>query len=267
MAKQLTKRQQRRQDRIAAQKAAQSAAPPSGLPDMAVADKLSPSEQGIYTGGTELTNQALDMAGANLGGTKLGTAFDPTLAERTTSGDLLADRQRIEEEVFGRLTRDMDQNFAKDKEQLEQTLAGKGIPFSADPNSRYQQEMRAINDRYDRYKLDARRQATELGGGEFSRSFGIGEQLRANQLSEQQGIRNQQLGEVGTLANTGPGLQNFFNMAGIQNQEDQLALQKFIAQLQSKTAKGVAKINQGPSGGGGLTPDQQAAKDEAAAGF
>lgn len=264
MAKQLTKRQQRRQDRIAAQKAAQSAAPPSGLPDMGVSDKLSAPEQDIYTSGEGLTNQALDLAGQNLGGTKLGTAFEPTLAERTTSGDLLADRQRIEEEVFGRLTRDMDQNFAKDQQQLEQTLANKGIPFGSE---RYKQEMQNLNDRYDRSRLDARRQATELGGGEFSRSFGIGEQLRANQLSEQQGIRNQQLGEVGTLANTGPGLQNFFNMAGIQNQEDQLALQKFIAQLQAKTAKGVAKINQGGSGGGGLTPDQQAAKDEAAAGF
>ena len=264
MAKQLTKRQQRRQDRIAAREAAAAGAPPSGLPDMAVADKLSPSEQGIYTGGTDLTNQALDMAGANLGGTKLGAAFDPTLAERTTSGDLLADRQRIEDEVFGRLTRDMDTNFSKDQQQLEQTLANKGIPFVSEC---YKQEMQNLNDRYDRSKLDARRQATELGGGEFSRSFGIGEQLRANQLSEQQGIRNQQLGEVGTLANTGPGLQNFFNMAGIQNQEDQLALQEFIAKLQAKTTKSVAKINQGGSGGGGLTPDQQAAKDEAAAGF
>lgn len=260
MAKQLTKRQQRRQDRIAARNAA---APAGGLP---VADKLSATEQNIYTGGTELTDKALDMAGANLGGTQLGTAFDPQLAARTMEGDLLGDRQRIEEEVFGRLTRDLDQQYKQTREQTEQTLANKGIPYSNDPNSRYQQELMAVDKRFDLARTDARQRAAEIGGGEYSRSFGIQEQLRANQFSEQQGTRNQQLGEVGSLANTGPGLQNFFSMAGIQNQEDQLALQKFIAQLQAKTAKGVAKINQGPSGGG-ANPDQLAAQQEAAAGF
>lgn len=250
MAKKLTARQQRREDRIAAKKAAAAAPPPVAEQNIAAQDQLSAT--------------ALDLAGKNLGGTQLGTAFQPQLSERTSGADLAADRQRIEEETFARLSRDMDQRYAQEKEMTAQRLANQGIAYSADPNSRYQQELMGVDKRFDLARTDARQRAAEIGGQEYSRDFGISEQLRANQFSEQQGIRNQQLGEFGTL--TGQGNQSVQNWAlsqGIKNQEDQLALQKYIAQLQAKTQKQIA----GGIGGGGGGSSEPAPPSESAAGF
>ena len=198
------------------------------------------SVQDVKQNQTDIAASAGDAALTNLQGAGLGTSFTPQLTDRTTTGNLEADRSRIEDAVFGTLTRDLDQNYENRRQQVEQTLRNKGIPFSADPKSRYQQELGALNRQYDDARLTARQTATEMGGQEYQRNFDIGETLRSNQFAEQAGTRNQQLGEVNSLSGMGlPGVVGFEQLSDVDKQR---ALEKALAQLNAKTSVKVANI-------------------------
>lgn len=236
-----------------------------------VTQTLSDAQAGLLQSGQGLSQAGLDMAFGALQGSGLGQAFNPQLADRTTTGDLNADRARIEDEVFGRLTRDLDQQYGNAMQAKEQELYNKGIPFSPDPNSRYQQELNAINRRFDDQRADARAQAVQLGGQEFERSFGIGEQLRANQFAEQAGMNNQNLSQIGALQGFGTGLmlpnfqafqgynynpatpfQTYGAMQGFDLQRQQMGNQMAIANMASR-ASGTPESS-GPPIGSGAPP-------------
>lgn len=210
--------------------------PVTGQPT--VTDTLSPEQQRILEQQQGLSATGGEKAQAQL--ENIGQ-FNPE--------DFGADRARIEDEVFARLTRGVDEQQSRDVEQVKQSLVDRGIPYSDDPNSRYQQELQDVNQRYDDARTNARRTATEMGGGELSRQFGIG-----------QSTHQQQLSDVGTLSGLGTGLRmpNFqpyespdYNPAnatdiyatveGNKNQKQQLD----IAQQQA---------NRKPSGGGSSAP-------------
>lgn len=240
--------------------------PETGQPT--VSQTLSPEEQRIYQGGAQLSGYGRELAASRLQSGGFDQAFNPQLNERWSSGQLEADRARIEEEVFGRLTKNLERDQALAMQQAETTLQERGIPYSGDPNSRYQQELRAVNERFDAQKTDARQRAAEIGGQEYSRNFGIGEQLRTNQLGEQQGIRNQNIGEIGTFGQLGPGqtlpqfqgfqapnyapqspLSAYGILQGIQLNKDQLASQNAYQQgVLKNQAASIAKQGNQSSG-------------------
>lgn len=196
---------------------------------------LSGNQQNILTQGEQLTQTGQQIAQNRLSG--LGGAFDPTLAQRTTTGDLNADRARIEEEVFGRLTRGLQDQKQSEKQQLEQNLFNRGIPVGS---KLWNDQLKQFDERFDTQILDARAQAAQMGGEELARSFGINEQLIANQLSQQQGIRNQNLGEASTLQGMGTGLMTpqFTGYQGVEyKQPDVLGAYTGVqAAKQGKTA-------------------------------
>lgn len=165
---------------------------------------LSKEQQDILDKSQGLTQSGLGMAQNVLQGSNLGQAFNPQLAARTSSGDMLTDRARIENEVFGRLTRGMDEEKNRERSQLEQSLFNRGIPVGS---QLFNQQMSEFDKRYDTRAADARAQAAELGGAEWGRSFGINEQLIANQLNQAQSVQNQNLQNVGALSQFGSGLQ------------------------------------------------------------
>lgn len=196
------------------------------------------------TGIDPVTGQGYDQTIAQT--SNLGQAFNPQLTNRTTTGDLAADRARIEADVFSRLTTGLEQDYMNTRKQNEQTLRNKGIPFSADPNSRYQQELGALDRRYDDARLAAKQTATGIGGTEYQRDFDINEGLRQNQFNEQAGVRNQRIGESSGISQIGvPGALSYA----------QLAQQKALAQLQAKNNLQIAK-QRGGGGGGGYDPNQ-----------
>lgn len=204
--------------------------------------------------------------------------FNPDLTPRTGTGDLVADRQRIEDEVFNRLTRGADEQFKRSDQDKAQELHDRGIPMGS---KQYQDEM----DRYEKnkanYYLDARANATQLGGQEYERSFGIGEQTRANDYSqqygrygmnrdtvegrrqnefgEQIGARNQRLGEMDQFYKYGnQPIQNDFQRQQIELQRRQA--NAAINQLRGKKSGGDGRVHgyggQGPTGadyGDGIT--------------
>lgn len=171
-----------------------------------VTTKLSDDQQGIVDKDADISNigreRALQLAGQ--GG--LDKSFTPELQARVGSGDLIADRQRQEQDLSAYLGRDLDTNYAKQKQDLEQTLYNRGIPL--DPNNQqYQDQMKVLDDNFSRQRGDVRAQALQFGGQEMDRTFGQNEQVRANQLAEQSGIRNQNLGEINQWSNAGTGAQ------------------------------------------------------------
>lgn len=127
-------------------------------------------------------------------GLGLGNKFNPNLTARTTTGDLVSDRRRIEDQVFQNLTRNLKRDKAEEGAQLEQTLYNRGI--APDPsNPAYQKAMRDFNERYDQREAAAMGQAVEMGGNEFGRTVGIQEQMRTNDFGQQIGTRQQNFGE------------------------------------------------------------------------
>ena len=165
---------------------------------------LSPEQQKLYEGGTGITSMAQDLAKGRLSGGQFATDFNPTLTDRpvdvrggpgefnpnlttrTATGDLVADRARIEDQVYKNLTRNLGRQYKEERDQIEQTLANRGIPL--DPNSDlYKKTIRDLDERYDQIRENALTQATQIGGEEYGRSVGIGETMRANDYDIQSG--------------------------------------------------------------------------------
>lgn len=220
--------------------------------------KLSDPQQQILEQGQNLTTQGQQLASQTLSGLQAG--FNPETIARTNTGDLAANRARIEEQVFGRLTRGLEEEKANERQQMEQTLRNRGIPLGS---KQFMDQMAAFDKRYDTRIADARAQAAEMGGAEYSRDFGINEQTIANQISQAQAIKNQNLAEAQAYQGMGTGLMNpeFQGYQGTQYQapdvlgaigaqQGQTALN--IEQQKANTAQQLA--NRAPSGGGSATP-------------
>ncbi len=175
------------------------------------------NKQDLAESSSNITKAGIGVAGDLLNQGNFSTAFNPTLTARTGTGNLVADRQRIEDEVFNRLTRGMDTAKNSEREQLSQTLYNRGIPLGSEL---YDKQMEEFDRKYDLAKQDARGQAVQMGGDEYARSFGIGEQTRANELSEQSNIHNQRIGDVGTFA--GIGLAPYTAVQTVKQNQQQL---------------------------------------------
>ena len=215
---------------------------------------LSGDQQKILDQGQNLTQTGQNLAQNTLGGFQAG--FNPQTAQRTTSGDLGANRSRIESEVFGRLTRGMDEQKANDSQQMESTLRNRGIPLGS---KQWNDRMGQLDKRYDTQRADAQSQAVEMGGNEYSRDFGINEQLIANQISQGQSVRNQNLTEASALQGMGTGLMTpeFTGYQGAQYQAPDVlgAANQVTNQQQGNRqldiAQQVANQAKRPAGGGG----------------
>ena len=134
------------------------------------------------------------------------------------------ERARIENDVFSRLTKNLNRDMDRELKTKEQQLYNQGIPYSDDPESRYQKEIRGIQDRYDQVKLDAGQRATEVGGQELQRSFGMGlashqqgqsdvsqyygmgESSQAKQFAQDLATHQQGQSDISFLQNQGTGL-------------------------------------------------------------
>jgi hypothetical protein len=137
-----------------------------------ITTKLSEGQDSILSGMEGASGAALTAASGNLSG------YSPL--DWSGSPD---ERARIEEEVYGRLTRNMDRDRDREFEAMEQRMHNRGIPL--DPsNPAYQRELQALNEKYDAAKANARGQAVEMGGGEMSRSFGIAHTTHGQKMTD-----------------------------------------------------------------------------------
>lgn len=214
----------------------------------ATTEQVQQTQTDIAGAGGKLALDRLQTGGFN-------QAFVPALTPRMSEGDLLAGRDKTEQAVYDRLTRNVNRDYDRERQQVEQDLYNRGIPMAgADaqgkPQGWYQRpEYQGLTDRYDAIRSNAANQAREAGLGEYSTMFGLGETQRQNQYAEQAGTRNQNLSEIGNLSTVGvPGVLSFEQLSDAD--KDRL-MQQALAKLQARTSINVANIGARASGGGG----------------
>lgn len=199
--------------------------PETGKPTQVVT--RSPGQETIASNQDNLTNAGLAYAGEGL--KKLGQF----------------DRTKVEDAVYNSLTRDTNRNEQQDQQGFEQSLNNRGIPYSADPNSRYQNEMKDFQNKYTDIRQGARNQAVITGGQEGRADYG----------SQLQGIQTaQQLG--GGLRSTGtPGFTGTQETYGTPTDQDAALKALGISREQLAIAKQRLNNsgNSGNSGNGGST--------------
>ena len=105
------------------------------------------------------------------------------------------EREKVEGAIFDKLTGQLDQNYENDRTSKEQELHNKGIPYNADPKSRYQQELADVDRRYDEAKNNARATAIQQGGAELQRSYGMGLGTHQQGMGDMAQFYNQGLGQ------------------------------------------------------------------------
>lgn len=116
------------------------------------------------------------------------------------TNDFSQDRQRIEGGLYDKFQRRMGDRFSKQKEDLQQQLANRGIPMGSE---RYNEEMDRFAQRQNDAYLDAQTQAMQMGGTEQQNMFNM------NLTGRQQGIqeRTNQYYQPLTTASTLQGMQ------------------------------------------------------------
>jgi hypothetical protein len=198
-------------------------------------------DQALSLGGRDAAQQLLE--GQNFGADR-----------RALGSDFAADRSRIEDEVYGRLTRGMEEDRGRQLQEVEQRLHGRGIPMGS---QQWDQEMQRFDRQFQERELDARATATQMGGQEYERNFGIQEQTLGNQMNE-----------AGYMSQFGSGLQlpNFQGYQGVQMQAPSalgaavgmggLDIQREQLEMQRQQfEQQMAKANRGGGGGGAPKPN------------
>lgn len=172
----------------------------------------------VRQGATGLNSQLLDM-GQRLGNFGLGLAgnqlrsfegmqpfstgnIDPRFGIPTASN---ADRSRIEDELYGKYTQDLDQNYQQTLEDKKQELADRGITVGSPA---YTAEMDRVDKGYQRQKTEARSQAVAGAGQEMSSQFGMGLQSRQQAVGEMVQDYSMPLSLATSLQGMGYGYQN-----------------------------------------------------------
>jgi hypothetical protein len=159
------------------------------------------------------------------------TAFhqvDPSqLSEFAGTGDLSADRKRVEDAMYERAVGLQQRDFDKRQSDLNTMLVERGLPVGSEIDS-------GERNRFDEMRNEAQQRAAMdaiiYGGDEMQRQFQIAANRRAQEFAEQQGLfgmsaaqRAQEFGEAGDI----------WTMAA-QQRAQQLGEQQALGQEQSR---------------------------------
>jgi len=169
---------------------------------------LSPAMQGLYNtqmnANTDLGNQANAMTGRvnqEMGAPLDWGQFGDVIAG--PEGDSSQNRQRAEDDAYGRSTQRLDPQFASDRATLERQMAGRGLRAG---DSAYDSAMDNFstgkNDAYEMARMGATGEGRMEDQQSFSQSMGANERansLRSQQIQEYLGKRGQSLSEQNAL--------------------------------------------------------------------
>lgn len=168
--------------------------------------ELAPEQQALF----RLQNQ-IGLDSLNLGQRQIGNIsdalsgpFDPVAGRVPLPTDFSADRQRVEDALFNRGSRRLDERFGRQREDLTAQLASQGINSGTEAYSRAFDELSdAENDAFQSLSD----QAVLAGGQEQSRLFGMDLSGRARSFEEAAALRAQPVQELAALLGTSPGVQ------------------------------------------------------------
>ena len=209
--------------------------------NVSTTQSLSPGQQGVLSGLEGSSQGAL--------GTLQGVVSNPGFFQNWAQNP--DSTQGYEDAFFNHLTgagksTGLDATYARDKEQLDQTLANRGIPVGS---KLYNDQMAQLNDRYDTQKADYRNQAVTGGIGAFNQ----GQQNMfqgANTLSGigQSGFFNQQPLDAAGLYGQNQGYR--LGQQQMQSQQDIAAANRAqsAANARSRSGGRAAPLPQSPFG-------------------
>ncbi|CAB4139853.1 Intramolecular chaperone auto-processing domain containing protein [uncultured Caudovirales phage] len=184
------------------------------VPIYSATTTLSPAEQRQLDLNNQINEQALTFGQKQLGSVESALqnpmSFDglPNI-NRDTS----ADRQRIEDTVYRRMTGRLDDRFGRDQAGMENKLANQGIAQGSEAWQNAQKDFSyGKNDAYQ----GAADQAILAGGQEQNRLFGLDLQGRQQGIQERSLQRSQPVNELATMLGFGGGVQSpqFTNTGG-----------------------------------------------------
>lgn len=160
---------------------------------------LSPAQQQIFGLQQGLDTQALGIGQQQVQrvGDALATPFNYNgIPYDPGTYDFSQDRQNVENDLYGRQTRLLDQQYDRQNEQLQQNLADRGISMG---NLGYSQAMQDFANQRDAAYENARSDAIQAGGAEQSRLYGLAQNARQQAIQErayQQNLPIQQLAAI-----------------------------------------------------------------------
>lgn len=202
---------------------------------------LSGNQQGILEGQEALSQWGNNAAMQGIQGAGLNQAFDPSNAQ------FQAQQQHFTDAAFKELTRGWDKEKTKDKTELEQSLANKGIPTLPGASEAYDTANKDFNDYWGNRTDQAHNQAISTGL-----------QMWGDVANTAAGINNQNLGQAKSLSGLGSGVltPNFAAPAQIGfSTPDVAGTAQGFGQLANQ--KAAIRPQGGGGGGGGQQRPQQ----------
>lgn len=112
------------------------------------------------------------------------------------SNDFSADRLRVEQDLYNRGAKYLDQQYKTDEDTLRQNLADRGIGLG---NPLYNQELQRFRQSKSDAYGDLQSRAIQSGGAEQSRLYGLSADARGRGIQERLLQRNQPLQELQAL--------------------------------------------------------------------
>lgn len=125
--------------------------------------------------------------------------------------DFSADRQRMEDAVYGKAAGTLDQRYKTETDAFNQQMANQGVDIGSE---RYRREKALFDQSRNEAYNDARYRAILAGGDEQSRLFGLGLQSRQQSVAEQSSERQQQNADLAAL------LDPYYQSGQLSNQLD-----------------------------------------------
>lgn len=178
----------------------------SGTPRYQQTTTLSPEEQRQLDLTNQINEQALKFGQGQLGQVE-GALKDPLSFDGLPDiyRDTSADRQRVEDAVYNRMTSRLDDRYGRDQSALENRLANQGIVQGSEAYTNAMKDFDyGKNDAYQ----SAADQAIIAGGNEQNRLFGLDIQGRQQGIQERSLQRSQPVNELAALLGFGGGVQS-----------------------------------------------------------
>lgn len=206
---------------------------------------LSENQGAILAGGEGITKAAQGKQGDWLG-SQNKFQFD-----QSPEG-----RQKMADAVFNQLSRGMDVRHKATSDQLSQDLYNRGIQFSEDPNSRYQQEMRSMKQGQEDERMSYANQAYQAGLGEQQAQFGMAQGTQQQQMNDINMMNSQGLGFMMPNYQATQGAEtNIMGGTQVAQTGQQLNTQSKAAETDRMTANAaIAKMKRNPGGSGSSQP-------------
>jgi len=172
--------------------------------------------------------------------------------------DLLAERRRVEEQLYSDFEKRQAPIFEQEKAQLQQSLADRGIPLTS---GRAQQELQGLADRQEQTRSGIRTDATKLGQSEYSNNFNTSLAGRQQGVSEYDKSYYAPLTTMGSLQGLQGGITNpefsaitkvdvpLTNPAAIGSTYRGQDIEKYLGELDANTRIRTAQIGADAAGG------------------